>query len=65
MEHTMNTENSPTKENKFIQNNIRSSLTIVPFIGTREVRVKRCNDDRRCSYGQLQHVFVDHFMALQ
>ena len=27
--------------------------------------MKRCIEDRRCSYGQLQHLFVDGFMSLQ
>ena len=36
MKHKTNTENSPTKEKKFIQNNIRDSLTTAPFIGWRK-----------------------------
>ena len=27
--------------------------------------MKRCIEDRICSYGQLQHLFVDGFMSLQ
>ena len=67
MEHTMNTNNSPTKEDKFIQKTCVFLLQLSLLYGkeTREIRVKRCNENRRCSCRQLQHLFVDGFMALQ